>query len=39
MISGHQITHSHDSECSVGDLMHAYTDNDVEIQREYKLNI
>ena len=34
MISGYQITHSHDSKCSVGDLIHVYTDNDVEIQRE-----
>ena len=34
MISGYQITHSHDSECSVSDLIHVYTDNHVEIQRE-----
>ena len=34
MISGYQITHSHDSECSVGVLIHVYTDNHVEIQRE-----
>ena len=35
MISGYEITHSHDSECSVGDLIHVYTDNDVENQREW----
>ena len=34
MISGYEITHSHDSKCSVGDLIRVYPDNHVEIQTE-----
>ena len=34
MISVYQITHSHDSKCSVGDLIPVYPDNHVEIQTE-----
>ena len=34
MISGYEITHSHDSKCSVGDLIRVYPDNDVEIPEE-----
>ena len=34
MISGYEITHSHDSKCSVGDLIRLYPDNHVEIPTE-----